>query len=161
MSAPADEMVRELERVLAEAGELGQARTVTELREEVGVGHDDLTAALDVLREHGKAQEVAPGEWSGPDGGEEMPGEPEPLRVSVPDDGAAAAWEALRRLDGANTHEVAEPGPAHAGFALGGANVRLTRAIADELDAAALGQIVKAGLKGVAAKAEFVLEVLP
>lgn len=160
MATPATEDLRELERLLAEAGDLGRTRSFESLREELGLGHNDLTEAIDTLREVGKAVEVAPGEWSGPNGDES--GEPEPLRVSVPEvaeserlDAAAAA---LRRRDGGQAYEAAV-----ASGLIGGpeTTVRLTRAIADELDAAALGQIVKAGLKGVDATVPFVLEVQP
>lgn len=150
MSAPASEDLRELERLLVVAAETGEPREFASLREELAIGHDDMQKALDTLREHGKAQEVAPGMWSGPEAGAvSVP--PAPVVVSAPepepladlDEGYAdAATREAMRFDVAPT-------------------VRLTVAIANALDPDALGKLVKAGIEEASAAGEtFTLEVV-
>lgn len=159
MAAPATEEVRELERLLVIASDLGEARSFASLREELGIGHEDLEAALGVLREHGKAQELTPGEWSGPDGDALEPehvAEAERVVVSV------------SGPDGESVEDDRAPlGRAEVSVQTGSwaiePTVRLTMAIAQSLDAQALGALVKAGIDDAATREGevFVLEVLP
>lgn len=171
MAAPASEEVRELERLLVIAADSGEPVAFAKLQEELGMGHGDLEAALDVLRAHGKASEVAPGEWSGGEGlsaVEADEGEPEPVRVSVGEgegeapataDEIAARAEALAARDGAPAEHLAQ------GWGSIGAEptVRLTFAIASTLTAEVLGALVKAGIDDAATREDetFVLEVVP
>lgn len=142
MSAPAGEVVRELERDLLVASESGETRTFAELQDTYGLGHEDLAAALDTLREHGKAVEAAPGEWRGPMADELGSGPPAgagesadgagPVVVSVgegepEDERPPARW----------LSESAQVQP----------TVRLTMAIADALEPQSLGALVKAGIE--------------
>lgn len=157
VSAPASEDLRELERLLLVASESGESREFGTLREELAMGHDDLTEALSTLREHGKAHEEAPGYWTG--GSDEA--STGPVVVSVPDpvdeadDLRSAA--ALERFDrgrggGAFTSESA---------AVAGATIRLTVAVANALDAESLGKLVKAGIaEAVEQEQPFTMEVL-
>lgn len=156
MAAPATEELRELARELTIAAEQGETRRFDELREQLGMGHEDLEQALGTLREHGQAVEASPGEWRGPLMDELEGGRPagadddERVRVSVPDASEAGEEE-----------EPAQAGGAALDFlAPGDATVRLNRAIADALDDESLGKIVKAGLAGSGDEV-FVLEVLP
>jgi hypothetical protein len=157
MAAPASEDLRELERVLTAAAERGESCSVGGLREEMDVGTAELSAMLDTLREHGKAVEEAPGEWRGP------------LMDEI--DAAAPAAEPLRVVVNADVPEAREveeiPIPrgrtewTTMGYEQGSQpTVRLTRAIAEALDADALGKLVKAGLEDVG-DGVFVLEVTP
>lgn len=167
MSAPATEDVRELERLLVIAADSGEPVSFAKLQEELGLGHADLRASLDVLREHGKASEVTPGEWSGGEGlsAVEAEGDPEPVRVSVGEsessptaDEIDSRAEALIARDGQPT-ELAQ------GWGSIGAEptVRLTFAIASTLSAEVLGALVKAGIDDAATREDetFVLEVVP
>lgn len=158
MAAPATEEVRELERLLVIASDLGEARSFASLREELGIGHEDLEAALGVLREHGKAQELTPGEWSGPDGDALEPehvAEADRVVVSVPESDSESDTRAP-----ADAASQSPPGP---GVLSWEPTVRLTMAIAQSLDAQALGALVKAGIDDAATRfgEVFVLEVLP
>lgn len=170
MAAPASEDLRELERDLELAAERGETVTRAEVQEKYGAGAGDVDEMLNVLREHGKAFEVAPGEWRGPTLAELEEAraavvEPPRVKVSVPDgDGDvdpdfAARAERLsdaitrRRLLGATGERVA--------MVAGEPTVRLTRAIAAALDADALGKVVQAALDGLEDGEVFVLEVTP
>lgn len=134
----------EVEAELARARDVSETRTLADLREATGAGHDDLTEVLDELREAGRISEVAPGEY-------------------LPFDSMAAAREgaAQRRQNGAA--EVPEPGVSlrEAESARAArttvSRVVLPRAVAQSLDEAALGQIVKAGIDG--ADGDFTFEV--
>lgn len=157
VSAPATEDLRELERLLVVAAETGESREFGTLREELAMGHDDLTQALNVLREHGKAHEESPGCWTG--GSDDAGG---PVVVSVPDpaepheeNGGAAALERFDRARG-------EPRPfTSESAAVAGATIRLTVAVANALDAESLGKLVKAGIsEAVEQELPFTMEVL-
>lgn len=152
MAAPASEDLREAARLLQIAGETGEPVSFATLQGELGVGHDDLSSILATLAEHGKAEEVAPGEWSAPD------------TATLP----APADDGRVRVRVSESDEPDEPGAgAEAdefafGRVLSQPSVRLTMAIAAALDAAALGQIVKAGIEDAASRDEpFTMEVLP
>lgn len=58
--------VGEVQAVLNRAGDAGEGLGFEALREEVGIGHDDLEDVLNHLRERGDAVESAPGEWRSP-----------------------------------------------------------------------------------------------
>src|SRR4051794_163115 len=55
-------LMTEVETELARARDMSETRSVGELREAVGAGHDDLLEVLEELRVGGKISEVAPGE---------------------------------------------------------------------------------------------------
>lgn len=137
MSAPATDDLRELARLLVVAAETGEPREFASLQEELALGHDDMAVALDSLREHGQAQELAPGMWSGPDGESRLPNPAPRLTVAAPtpeddDDEDAAEFGELPR----GSTSLLEAG----------ATVRLTVGVAAALDAPALGAIVQAGI---------------
>jgi hypothetical protein len=144
MTVPEHEMSRELVNLLVRNSDLGHSTRVSEVQEELGVGHDDALAMLDQLRGRGMASEVAPDEW---ETGTSITQADEPVRVTVPE-------EIEEEPSGWQTGTVtADP-------ALYGPQVRLTRSIADALSDEALGQIVKAGLGDVAPGEAFFLMVL-
>lgn len=166
MSAPASSDLRELERELLMAAERGETLSIAEMQEIAGAGHDDLMAMLDTLREHGKAVEDAPGDWRGPlqdelDAIAAADRKPDPVRVSVPDheseNGGGRAAE-LAELAGRQRIET-EPAPAE--WFGPDPTVRLTRSIAEALDAEALGKVVQAALQGLDDSEPFLLEILP
>lgn len=151
MSAPASEDLRELERMLVIAGETGEPRPFAELREELAFGHEAMVDALDVLRQHGKAEEVAPGLWSSMEGAPPAPAAKGPVLVSVSEPERQTMADVL---DGSDA-EVSR-GPLAYG------EVRLTMGIASSLSAEVLGQLVKSGIdEAAAAGGGFVLEVTP
>lgn len=146
--------VTEVGNALTSATDSGGTLSVGELRETVGIGHDDLMDVLGTLREAGLAEEVTPGEWRQPDG-EARAGE----STEVTGEGATdAARAVLDRLDGKRERgQPAVEAPARLG-----AEVVLTAAVAQALGAEALGTLVMAGL-GEASEAEraFVLRIEP
>lgn len=159
MAMPATEDLRELERLLLVAQETGETMGVARLSDELGVGHNDLLEMLGTLREVGKAHEETPGEWIRGYG-------------VVPDDGAPEGGRV--EVSGGDPGEVDGP-PARGvevdavGQAFGGeffavpaaAQVRLTRAMVDALEPAALGALIAAGVSGVADGEVFRFEVTP
>lgn len=160
MAAPANEMLRELERVLTLAADSGEPAARASLQAELGVGGDELQSMLDELRAHGKAVEVTPGEWRGPLA-EDGAAEPQPVTVSAPEpenqdelsDEQVRAWFARQ-----DREPMAAPMPAV--DMVSGATVRLTPAVADALDPEALGKLVKAGIdEAKAVGLPFILEV--
>lgn len=160
---PAGPDLRELERLLVVAAETGETMTRARVQDEFQVGAGDADGMLSALREHGKAVEVAPGEWRGPtqDELDRAPAEPERVVVDVPDENG----------DGAGTDDVMaqlQAGGRGGGWTgarvaqvLGEPTVRLTRGIAEALDAEAVGKLVKAALDGLEEGEIFVLEVTP
>jgi hypothetical protein len=162
VSAPAGEDLRELERELTVAAEQGETREFGRLREEFGVGTQELQAMLDALREHGKAVEEAPGEWRGPtlDEVDSAPVESPRVMVSadVPEDEGG-----MVPADGRIIERHGHGGLPAAMFAGQQAdpNVRLTMAIAEALEAEALGQLVKAAIAGLPEHESFILEITP
>lgn len=113
------------------------------LREEVGIGHEDLMAALDQLREKGEAHEVTPGDWTGgtEEAAAERAGEPPPPPPATP-----------------GTENVGRRAPA----AEGAGEVVLTMAVASALDAETIGKLVEAGIaEAKAGDRAFVLRVEP
>jgi hypothetical protein len=159
MSAPATETLREIERDLRLATEDTERGMVTfpELREKHGLGHDDLEAALDILRTHGKAVEDAPGEWRGPFEDEKRQEVAPAPRVQVSadpeipddDDAHAAVAEAMRGSARVPLFRTEGSQP----------NVRINVAIANALDAESLGNLVKAGIADLEGDV-FTLEVI-
>lgn len=148
MATPATEDLRELERLLVIEAERGATVTEAHLREELGVGHDDLRELLSTLCEVGKAVEEAPGEWTGGDG--------------VP-----AAQEAPRVVVKAGEPEEVDGPPAVRSSGLPGwgleppAQVRLSRGMIEALGAEALGALIKAGISDTVEGGTFRLEVTP
>ena len=136
-----------VERALADKAVGGETITEAALQEEVGIGHDDLRATLDALREEGKAVEEAPGEWRAPYEDEEQieAGEPAAERASSADlpSTALSAPRADSRL--ARAGEV---------------TTVLTAGMAKSLGADALGQFIHAGIEDASGR-PFVLRVEP
>lgn len=159
MSAPAGETLRELERELLIASEQGETRAFGDLQGQLGVGHGQLEEALDTLREHGKAVEAAPGEWRGPMADELGEGpvngsqpEAEEPRVEVHVGGEDEPG-AISAVDGSRVEFYPPPADQP--------TVRLTFAIADALEPASLGALVKAGISEAKEHGEpFWLEVV-
>jgi hypothetical protein len=157
VSAPAGEDLRELERELTVAAESGEPMTLAAVQESLGVGHDDAVGALETLREHGKAVEVAPGEWSGPtqdelDAAAASSVEATPrvvVRADVPEEAEDVPRRARAPAGAEGILTLAEP------------TVRLTMAIAEALDADAIGKLVKAAIAGTEAGEVFILEITP
>lgn len=159
---PVHEMSREVQRLLVVAKDSGEPASEALLQEECGLGHDDLHGVLDQLREHGMAEEVAPGEWQAPS--DRVPARA--LEVEVPDepdDRVEAARAAMRERDEMSSEVQRLLGSRAGGSSFAGApTVRLTTAIANALDAEALGKLVKAGIDEATAHDQpFTLEVAP
>lgn len=146
-----------IETTLVERTDSNRNVSLTELRESLGIGHEDLVATLDTLREAGKAVEESPGEWRAPYHDEL----PEGVGTSR---APAAPAEVAAEDDAAGVREPPHPprrGPA-AVDAPDAVRVQLPLAVAKALDKPALGGIVDAGI----AEAErdgvpFVFEVTP
>jgi hypothetical protein len=170
VSEPATGLLRELERELLMASDGGETRLFEELRESLNVEAEELAAALDILRTHGKAAEITPNEWGVQDS-TAVAVAPGGGRVEVPSTVTEASEEpdaaaaALRRLDG--DRPVAVDDPRHPLYAselrqlgqVGQANVRLTRGVAGALSPESLGALVKAGIDE--STGTFTLEVTP
>jgi biotin operon repressor len=146
---------------LVAAAQINDTISVDRLREEVGIGHADLSATLDLLREEGAAVEEAPGEWTAR----------QAERSRVDDDVDARAQELLDRFDGKTPGEMSPAEleePARAAPARGvrvrpdAGEVVLTMAVASALDAETIGKLVEAGIaEAKEAHREFVLRVMP
>lgn len=147
---PVHEMAREVAMALVNAREQGETVPEAKLREDFGLGHDDLRGILEQLAGRGMAQEVTPGDWESIDTREEEPVEADSgrVRVNVPEPGDEPE---------AQEEEPFAPEP----FLMSQPTVRLTVAIADALDAEALGKLVKAGIEDSADDEVFVLEIVP
>jgi hypothetical protein len=151
--------IEEVRTKLTLASDQGETMGIGELREEVGIGHDDLMSVLDSLRESGDAVEHTPGEWR-------TPYDDEREDTGSDEAGEAAARAALDRRDG-RAEEDEKPGARAApapqtGTLEGGGGVVLTMAVASALDAETIGKLVEAGI--TEAKADdraFVLRVEP
>lgn len=137
---------------LHRATETGERRSREELRVAAALGAGDLEEALSYLREQGEVSEVAPDEFEliavaelDP---EEMGGHRVDVGVVVP---------GTPRPPGAALH--AQSGRPFAAILAGETTVKLTRGIADVLDEATLGAIVKAGI-AEAGDSPFRLEVV-
>lgn len=136
---------------LALARDGGEMRSVSALQEACGVGHEDLMAVLDVMRERGSAVEAAPGEWRQPFEDEVAP----PAAEDEPQAPEAPAGMSLAEAERA----AAVAAPAFTRAAVGEATASLPRAMADVLDAAAIGSLVKAGIDSCPVGQTFVFEV--
>jgi hypothetical protein len=138
----------EVRTILARVGDENSTATIETLREEVGIGHDDLSEVLQALRERGQAVEDSPGEWRRPFDGE-LDGAPDGEREMTEDD--ASEGPAPKRRDRA--------APA---VAAGDGEVVLTMAVAGALDAETIGKLVEAGIGEAKADGRaFVLRVSP
>lgn len=136
----------------------GRSVTTAALREELGLGHEDLRDVLDVLREQGGALEAAPGEWRPPYDDE---------RPSVSSEGAGE-----RESDGpgaeqpgADRSSALEPLSAPSRVLVGQAEqIRLTHSVLAAMDSETIGKIVQAGANEADSKVPpipFVLRVDP
>lgn len=154
MSAPATEELREIENMLVAASEQGETLMTAAVAEQLGLDGDEAHEALVTLSQHGKAEQVAPGEWTQPD--------PAERRAEAKAEAAGRVRVAL----GEEAHDL-EPGETHERALLSEApalapTVRLTMAIAKAMTAEALGGLVKAGIDDADTRGEtFTLEVLP
>lgn len=154
---------------LVERTEQGEPITEAELREELGIGHDDLTGVLTVLRERGDATNVAPAEWRAPYESER--------EEAAADDAATAA---LDHFDGKNGPAEEEDGapassrgeepiertppPARDGRVIvaEAGNVTLTAKVLAAMDAETIGKLVKAGVEEASdASLPFIFRVEP
>lgn len=156
------------------ASEAGEMLSVAALRDEIGIGHDDLTSVLDALRESGDAVEGAPNEWRAPydDERDAAPATESAAEQGDEDDeAAAAARRALDRRDrparerAAPTAReaigaLAEDSPFTGGVTKGG--VVLTQKVAGALSSETIGELVKAGISEAEEdQRAFVLRVEP
>lgn len=162
MSAPADGDLRECERLLTVAAEEGVAVSEAWLQDELGVGRTDLMRMLDTLREHGKAVEVAPGEWGqgdGPAAAEEAAVAPVVVQtadVDEPEAGVALDDPRPTSFEGAQEY-IAE----HLRSAPPASHVRLSRGMVAALEPDALGKLIRAGIDDVGDGLVFRFEVTP
>lgn len=144
-------MVRD---ALMRASDVGDTLSIQEIREQVGIGSDDLATALDQLRRGGEASEVTPGEW-GLAAESERQGFAEQPRAAEEEPAAeAASLAAPRRPEpprGAGRLSAPEDTP----------RVQITRAMLDALDDESLGKLVRAGVAGVDEDGPFAFVVLP
>jgi hypothetical protein len=136
---------------LAVARDASETRSFEDLRATIGIGHEDLQAAVSELGDAGKLSEVAPAEYVLLD------------TNAAARESAAAAREDVEEpsisLEEAEARAGGMPRTRAAARAAGAANSRvvLPRSVAQSLDEAALGQIVKAGIDG--AEGDFSFEV--
>jgi biotin operon repressor len=154
----------EVQRLLMVAADGGESLSLAELQEELAIGHADLMAALEELRELGTAVETAPGEWSGPeaiwtDPPEDPPEDPPvpPAESSPPEEPETAPAEPPDRPvsdpEIVPSAQEALSGPAFLGQPMFGWSpspataVRLTPGVAAALSAEALGGMVLAGME--------------
>lgn len=160
-SAPVHEMSRECANLLVVAAEQGEPISEGRLREELGVGHDDLRGMLAQLSDRGMASEVAPGSWTA--GVAEAESMPEPVVVSVAERAEASprladapdARQGRGERQGRDIEQWLQAG------VMVDATVRITRGIAHALDAEALGKLLLAGLADTGDDDVFVLEIVP
>jgi hypothetical protein len=133
---------------LAVARDASETRTFEDLRETIGIGHEDLQAAITELGDAAKLSEVAPSEYVLLD-----------TNAAAREQAAAAVDEPGVSLEEAEAQAGGMPRTRAAARAAGAANSRvvLPRSVAQSLDEAALGQIVKAGIDG--AEGDFSFEV--
>lgn len=160
---------------LARAGDIGEQRSRAQLQETCGLGAGDLDGALNTLREAGEATEEAPDAWAAmPEAVREARAAAAAPAAEPEGDGGLPVREAATRtrVAGGLAEEdlpslaEAERAAGRGAPSAGGAppeavkRVELPLGVADALDEAALGKIVKAGIesaKGVGAS--FVLVV--
>lgn len=131
---------------LVEAGEQGKTVTEAEMREEFGIGHEDLTDVLNALREDGRAVNELPAEWRAPRE-DETEGEGEP-----DDDAAAEALDRFDGKDGARGEQTAEPERGSAGrssvaLSAGSGNIVLTKSVLAVMSDETIGKMVRAGVE--------------
>lgn len=143
----------EVGNALDRARDDGEPATTGALREQVGIGHEDLQDVLSALRERGEAVEAAPGEWRRP----------------FEDEQATQRAAATEAADGEEDGGVDEPSTAApARGARRGAvmvatedgQVVLTAKVLAALDAETIGKIVQAGVED-AGEDVFTLTVRP
>lgn len=141
----------DVEDALDRARDEGGGATLVALREEVGIGHEDLKDVLSVLRERGEAVEAAPGEWRRP----------------FDDEQATQRSHAVEAEDGEDGVAVDDPAPVQRGARRGSVlvatddgQVVLTAKVLQALDAETIGKIVQAGVED-AGEDVFTLTVRP
>lgn len=147
-------LMAEVEAEFARARDMSETRTLADLRDAVGAGHDDLMEVIGELQDGGRISEVAPGEYMRADPrGEHVPARRD---HSEGEPGISLA-EAERRLDRA--------GPVRATMKVtpGSENrTVLSKGVARALDAETLGALVKAGIdEAIEEGRAFVFEVAP
>lgn len=146
-----------IETELEQARDISQTRSLAELREATGAGHDDLMEALAELQDDGRVSEVAPGEYMRADTGVIEHVDVPPARRNGHADDVEEPGISLAE---AERGRPAQPGryPARGGER----KTTLTRGVAAALDEESLGRLVKAGMdEAAAAGAIFVFEVTP
>jgi hypothetical protein len=142
---------------LEERAVAGEAVTEAELREEFGIGHDDLTQVLQSLSNDGEAVHEAPGEWRAPYADERerfarATGEEGDGEAAEPE---AAAAEAVERTAAGGLRRQA---PVRPQVVAGDGEVVLTKGVLSVMDDETIGKIVKAGVEESDGD-EFVLRV--
>lgn len=143
--------VAEVGTILDRKRDQGEMASFAELREETGVGHDDLKDVLDTLRESGQMVEAAPGEFRRPFDDEVAGGAAESRPAPEPDEEPLA--EEAPRL-GAERPRPRVTSPE--------GECLLTMGVAKALGAEALGKLVAAGIEEAAEQGgAFVLRVSP
>jgi hypothetical protein len=156
VSAPA-ETIEGIRLKIVERSEQGETTHEADLREEFGIGHDDLLNVLNDLRERGEIVMELPSEWRAPvDGG-------------VPNaEAEAALTRALDHRDGKDGDDLPpEPDDGDRPFArqrpalaAGEGEIVLTKGVLTVMDDETIGKIVKAGVAEAGEVAdEFVLRV--
>lgn len=156
-------LVRDEMRRVTDRGELASRAM---LRDAVGIGAGDLQAVLDELRDHGEASEIEPdgyrlvadGQLAEEDAALAAEVGPRldaglPAHVTV-EEAKEAGWEDRRPLSAVQVGGYREEYS-------GAAQVTMPRAVADVLDAAALGALLKAGIDTATPGETFVFEVTP
>lgn len=135
----------------------GDVASRAALQAACGLGGGDLQAALDALRVAGEASEAEPDGFvllsEDEPGAEALLADPDAVRELAQQ--ARAGWEPLAGRTAIQIGNYREE------FAGENAQVVMPRAVADVLDAAALGALLKAGISTAPAGARFVFAVTP
>lgn len=142
--AAAFEQVR---NAIVVASEQGSTVEESDLREEFGIGHGDLTEVLNDLRDKGEAVNETPGEWRAPY---------EDEREAFAAAEAAERREARAADDDDEDDEELPPAaragsarvaPARTAVIAGDGEVVLTKGVLNVMDDETIGKIVKAGVE--------------
>lgn len=142
---------------LRRATDTGEPRSFAQLQAACGIGSGDLAVVLRELHQGGLVSQVAPGEWEMIDAlDEESAGEVDPVE---------AATHPMTFPTAVPAHTLPPlPGPSWAPVSPLTArrpSVAMPRAVANVLDAAALGALVKAGIDTAVEGETFTFEVTP
>ncbi len=135
---------------LARSTDVGETRSRAQLQAACAIGAGDLDEVLRELHQGGLVSQVAPDEWEAAGVGE--------LAATLHDEDAAPPVRAAPRAD---SRPVGLPPAAGHRSTVTTAQVSMPRAVADVLDAAALGALLKAGIETTNAREVFVFEVTP